>query len=66
MVHLALPAPANPAPGPRQAGFTEQRARYFQCVVAGHVFGGFSAFDIDVIGLRDHGGSFGISGPRVQ
>ena len=66
MFHLALPSPANPAPGPGQASFTKQRAGDFHGVIAGHVFRRLSAFDIDVVRLRNHGASFGIPGPGVQ
>jgi hypothetical protein len=35
-------------------------------VKAGHVFGWLSAFNIDVVRLRDHGDSVGNSGAGVQ
>ena len=66
MVSFALPSPTNPAPGPGQTGFTKQCVRNFHGVVAGHVFRGFGAFDIDVIGLRDHTDRFGYPDPGVQ
>lgn len=66
MMHLALPSPANPAPGPCQAGFTKQRAGDLHGVKAGHAFGWLCAFNIDVVRLRDHDDSVGNSGAGVQ
>jgi len=66
MMHLALPSPPNPAPGPGQTDLTEQRARNFHGVETSHVFGRFRAFDIDAIGLCDHADSVGSLDPGVQ
>jgi hypothetical protein len=63
-VHLALAPPADPAPGPSHTDLTKQRIRNFYAVITSHSFFRLSAFNIDVIGLRNHNDSFGEFGPR--
>ncbi len=66
LLHPALPTTADAAPRSRQTVFTEQCPGDLHGIIARHVFRGFSAFDVDEIGLCDHTDRFGNFDAGVQ